>query len=158
MILRSWTSRGNRANWTKQGTASAVIWKCVGHHQPCLHGSESLVNAERFNSAFIACRKRQQAAAAAEAEHMVQGLETNIEEGDRFQLPGEGEEEGGPPDLPATLRRIREVARVLDNFKALREPKRSRADYLDQVPMILLTSHHPRQIHGDRVARHSTHA
>ena len=115
--------------------ASAVVWKCVGHHQPCVCGSDFLVNAERFNPAFIACRKRQQAAASAEAEHMVQGLETNIEEGDRFQLPGKGEEEeGGPPDLPATLRRIREVARVLDSFKALRDPSRSRADYLEQVP------------------------
>ena len=61
-------------------------------------------------------------------------LQTNIEEGDIYQLPGEGdEEEGGAPDLPSILRRIREVARVLDNFKVLRDAKRSRSEYLDQV-------------------------
>ena len=79
-------------------------------------------------------RKRQEAAAAAEALEMAGGLETNVEEGDIYQLPGEGDEEqGGAPDLPAILRRIREVARVLDDFKTLRDAKRSRSEYTEQV-------------------------
>lgn len=83
-------------------------------------------------------RRRQEAAAFAEAKEMAAGLETNIEEGDIYQLPREGEEDeaGGVPDLPAILRRIREVARVLDNFKTLRDPTRSRSEYLDQVRTI----------------------
>jgi len=65
---------------------------------------------------------------------MAGGLDTNIEDDDRYQLPKEGDEEaGGAPDLPGILRRIREVARVLDSFKALRDSKRSRTEYLDQV-------------------------
>lgn len=80
------------------------------------------------------CRKRQEAEAQAEALEMATGLKTNIEEGDIYQLPEEGEEEEGTaPDLPAVLRRIREVARVLDNFKLLRDASRSRSEYLDQV-------------------------
>lgn len=70
---------------------------------------------------------------------MAGGLETNIEEGDIYQLPGEGdEEEGGALDLPSVLRRIREVARVLDNFKALRDLKRSRSEYTDQVNLLVI--------------------
>ena len=59
---------------------------------------------------------------------------TNIDEADRYQLPEEDEEpEGGVPDLPGILRRIKEVARVLDNFKDLRDSKRSRSEYMEQV-------------------------
>ena len=42
-------------------------------------------------------------------------------------------DEGGVPDLSAALARIRQVARVLGNFAALRDPSRARADYVDQV-------------------------
>lgn len=63
---------------------------------------------------------------------MAGALTTNIDPGDIYQLP-EDDEEGGPPDLPGILRRIREVARVLDNFKLLRDAKRPRSDYLEQV-------------------------
>lgn len=48
-------------------------------------------------------------------------------------VEGGGAGEGGAPDLTAALRRIREVARVLGNFAALRDPARPRADYMEQV-------------------------
>ena len=40
----------------------------------------------------------------------------------------------GPLDPASQLRRIKDIARVLDNFAQLREPGRPRADYLEQVP------------------------
>ena len=53
-------------------------------------------------------------AATAEAADMAGGLDTNMEEGDRYQLPqGDEEGEGGAPDLPGVLRQIREVARFV---------------------------------------------
>ena len=67
---------------------------------------------------------------------MAESLAVNIEDSDRYQLPAEGEDqEGGVPDLPGILRRIKEVARVLDNFKDLRDPARPRSDYMEQVQM-----------------------
>ena len=72
-------------------------------------------------------------AAKAEAQDMASAL-INIDEADRYQLPEEDEEvKGGVPDLPGILRRIKEVARVLDNFKDLRDSKRSRSEYMEQV-------------------------
>lgn len=78
-------------------------------------------------------RKRREAAAAAEAKEMAGGLQTNIEEGDIYQLPVDEEGQEGAPDLPGILRRIQEVARVLDNFKLLRDATRSRSEYLEQA-------------------------
>lgn len=46
---------------------------------------------------------------------------------------GEGGLMGQAVDLPAVKRRIGEVARVLDNFKALRDPARDRGDYVAQL-------------------------
>ena len=43
------------------------------------------------------------------------------------------DEAGGVPDLSAALARIRQVARVLGNFAALRDPNRARAEYVEQV-------------------------
>lgn len=69
-------------------------------------------------------------------------LQTNLQESEeeplqpeRYALPSaeEAAEEEGTPDLPATLRRIKEVARVLDRFKELRDPGRSRSEYTEQV-------------------------
>ena len=39
----------------------------------------------------------------------------------------------GPQDLNTVLRRMKEVARVLESFQQLREEGRSRAEYMDQV-------------------------
>ncbi len=36
-------------------------------------------------------------------------------------------------DLNAVLRRMKEIARVLEHFQQLREPGRSRSEYMEQV-------------------------
>lgn len=65
---------------------------------------------------------------------MAGSLAVNLEDTDKYELPEENEEdEGGVPDLPGILRRIKDVARVLDNFKELRSPTRPRSDYMEQV-------------------------
>lgn len=94
-------------------------------------GAVSQMNGAK-NRHFCFHREQREAAAKAEAKEMAAALKTNIEEQDKYQLAEEGEDEG-PLDLSATQRRIREVARVLDNFKALRNPERSRKEYLEQV-------------------------
>lgn len=58
-----------------------------------------------------------------------------------YQLPEGGDSEDEPEgglgaqavDLSAVKRRIAEVARVLDNFKALRDPAQDRSDYVAQL-------------------------
>lgn len=67
------------------------------------------------------------------------GCETRarLQEG-MYELPDSDGEAAGAlgaqaVDLPAVKRRIAEVARVLDNFKALRDPGRDRGDYLAQL-------------------------
>lgn len=57
-----------------------------------------------------------------------------------YQLPDADSEERSmedrgvqPVDLPTVKRRIADVARVLDNFKALRDPARSRSEYVEQL-------------------------
>ena len=39
----------------------------------------------------------------------------------------------GPQDLNTVLRRMKEIARVLESFQQLREEGRSRAEYMEQV-------------------------
>ncbi|EIE25531.1 NOL1/NOP2/sun family putative RNA met [Coccomyxa subellipsoidea C-169] len=62
-------------------------------------------------------------------------IQTNIQqeiEAGPSILPG-ADEEAGPLDLSAVLRRIKEVARVLDKFQDLREEGRSRSEYMEQL-------------------------
>ncbi len=80
----------------------------------------------------------------AEAKAEQQAMQTNM----RGLPEGEGEDLAKPSLLPAVdggdeamegqdlstvLRRIKEVARVVEHFQSLREPGRSRSEYMEQV-------------------------
>jgi hypothetical protein len=59
-----------------------------------------------------------------------------LRQSERFTLPSGQEVEAearAPPDLEVVRRRLKETVGVLDNFAALRQPGRSRAEYMDQV-------------------------
>jgi ribosomal RNA methyltransferase Nop2 len=69
-------------------------------------------------------------------------MQTNIQAGERYALPVgdvEGVENASVADMAAIQRRIQEVARVLAKFKELRDPERSRGDYVVSSPV----SSHP---------------
>ncbi|GBF95737.1 ribosomal RNA methyltransferase [Raphidocelis subcapitata] len=91
---------------------------------------------ERHSKLLDKAARRAATEADAEARTMAAGLDTNMEESERYTLPSGQEVEAearAPPDLEVVRRRLKETVGVLDNFAAQRAPGRSRAEYMDQL-------------------------
>jgi len=69
-------------------------------------------------------------------------METNIQDVKVITLPSGQQIESemlAAPDLAMVQRRVRDIVRVLDDFKRLREPGRSRQDYIAQLKSDICT-------------------
>ncbi|ORX44011.1 NOL1/NOP2/sun family putative RNA met [Hesseltinella vesiculosa] len=80
--------------------------------------------------------RRAKQEALAEAELKDAALQTNIagEDGERFELPDEeANEDELLGDITKVNHRIKEIVNVLNDFKNLRQPDRSRQDYVDRL-------------------------
>ncbi|KAG0226471.1 NOL1/NOP2/sun family-domain-containing protein [Mortierella sp. GBAus27b] len=78
--------------------------------------------------------KKLDAAKKAEAEEAEEELRTNILlEDDKYVLPEGDHEELQSTDLQIVQARIQEIARVLNNFKEMRQGNKSRNDYISQL-------------------------
>jgi ribosomal RNA methyltransferase Nop2 len=73
--------------------------------------------------------------AAVREEARAEELEAAVQEYEPFVLPSAEalEAEQHAPDLPSVRRRIQDVARVLANFKALRQPGSTRGEYMERL-------------------------
>jgi ribosomal RNA methyltransferase Nop2 len=95
-----------------------------------LEESEVLTAFDRRASRTQAAEARELEEARAEEE------DAQVQEYEPYELPTPGEvqqERDGAPDLPSVRRRIQDVARVLSNFKRLRQPGRSRSEYMERL-------------------------
>lgn len=78
--------------------------------------------------------RREKVRARREAKDSALELQLTAENTERFQFPTKEElrrEKMGVPDLALVMQRIRDVIFVLGNFRILRDPERSRQEYLD---------------------------
>jgi ribosomal RNA methyltransferase Nop2 len=73
--------------------------------------------------------------AAVREEARAEELEAAVQEYEPFVLPSAEalEAEQHAPDLPSVRRRIQDVARVLSNFKQLRQPGSTRGEYMERL-------------------------
>ena len=78
-------------------------------------------------------RKEDARLAKEKADAAAEQLETNIQDDDAYELEDSDSDPDAVPDLQKTQGRIQEVVRVLGDFKARREPGRSRAEYVDRL-------------------------
>ena len=92
-------------------------------------GAAAPTGLERGARRLDAARARELEDARAEQE------ELQVQEYEPYELPTgeELEREAAAPTLAAVRRRIQDVARVLANFKQLRQPGRSRQEYMDRL-------------------------
>ncbi len=73
--------------------------------------------------------------AALQADAQAEAQDAAVQEYEPFELPSADalDAEQSAPDLPSVRRRIQDVARVLANFKRLRQPGRTRAEYMERL-------------------------
>jgi len=93
----------------------------------------AFMSAPQLKVHSLGRRAREQRAAAAETRETAE-LQTNIVAPELGLLPApDADGSADALDLAAVLRRVKDVVRVLENFRQLRDPARTRAEYMDQV-------------------------
>lgn len=96
----------------------------------CITESDVEFDVERKARLLDIDRAQQEEEAEAELQLNIQGRHDDF----KLPTPEELEEESGrPPNLPAILQRIKDIVRVLSDFKALRQEEVPRKDYIKQL-------------------------